>query len=103
MVKIDKIYNKFIPIIIEWFLKKYCNSEFCEDKVYLKRLLDEYDKAYSSYKNGEKEFIIERKYLYSLKEAVLQAISDEYIKDDLLCEFGEFLNNEHMIGGKING
>ena len=103
MIKISKIYNKFIPVIIEWFLITYCHSELSEEKVYLKRLLEEYDKNYNSYENGEKEFIIERKYLYSLKEAVLQAVSDEYIKDELLCKFGEFLNNEYMNGGKING
>ena len=100
MVKIDKIYNKFIPIIIEWFLKTYCHNELSEEKVYLKRLLEEYDKNYKSYEKEEKEFIIERKYLYNLKEAVFQALSDEYIKDDLLYEFGAFLNNEYMNGVK---
>jgi predicted Rossmann fold flavoprotein len=61
----------------------------------LKRILEEYDSNYKAYENGEKEFIIEKKYLYSLKEAVYQAISDKYCSDDLLSEFKDFLDEEY--------
>lgn len=104
---IERKYFEIISTIIDWFLKEYCGIENCElncnteerfpcHRICLLRIRNKWHEDREAVSKCEKEFEIEKRWVYYLKDATEDAANyyeELSIDKECLREFRDYLKD----------